>query len=551
MEAADDEQLWQEAISAGRRRGGARRALRRLLLAALLISVGAAAALFITQTSIEDAVDSVNTFWDDVRGAFLGEGGGQFPGQSDNNQGGESPGGGSGLPVSATEPPTPTSTPTSVPTPTAVPASPWENFRITNATVGKEVLDRLSDDERACLGSANGEDFLNDYQDYPLGARVGANPRVRNVSDLPQLAGCLSEESAAHFNRAIEIFHDPSLAPSPTPTVAPTLTPSPAATSASAGIATPRPTTTIAVEAATPVARIDRLRQLALDLINEDRADHGMPPVALGTNVAAQLHAQDMLTNDYQGHWWADGHKPYMVYTQTGGTSYAAENAASFGWKNDEWRQAGCNSALVRCSVPTPEKAVRDLQWLMMYDDAHADWGHRDNILGETHRAVNVGIAWNNRRVTFVQHFEGGAVTADAPPSLDQNSVLSLSVTKNEGGVRIGGLVSVYFDPTPRPVSRELNDSLDSYCVGGGATTRCGDSVVRILDPPQPGRFYTDLDDNEVVATTWTETTTSFSFSADVGSLMEKPGVYTVILWRDDGGATFSGSLVQLSVFVE
>ena len=50
-----------------------------------------------------------------------------------------------------------------------------------------------------------------------------------------------------------------------------------------------------------------------------------------------------------------------------------------------------------------------------MYDDAHADWGHRDNILRESHRAVNIGIASNGRRTTFIQHFEGGAIEADGP----------------------------------------------------------------------------------------------------------------------------------------
>ena len=187
----------------------------------------------------------------------------------------------------------------------------------------------------------------------------------------------------------------------------------------------------------------------------------------------------------------------------------------------------------------------------MMYDDAHADWGHRDNILGETHRYVNIGVAWNNRRVTFVQHFEGGAVTADAPPSLVDGKVLNFSVTKNESGIRIGSVVSVYYDPPPMPVSRDLNDSLDSYCVGGGATTTCGSPVMRILDPPQPGYYYGNLDSNEVVATSWTETTTSFSFSADVGRLMERPGVYTVSLWRDEGGSHYTDVLVQLSVVVD
>ena len=242
-----------------------------------------------------------------------------------------------------------------------------------------------------------------------------------------------------------------------------------------------------------------------------------------------------------------------MVYTQTGGTSYAAENVATSGWLNHRWEQAGCNSSLVRCTVSTPEEAIRDHQWAMMYDDAHADWGHRDNILRETHQAVNIGIAWNNRRVVFVQHFEGGTVTADAPPSLENGRVLSLSVTKNEAGIRIGGLVTVYYDPTPMPVSRELNDSLDSYCIGGGATTNCPDSVIRILDPPGPGRFLFKLwIAMKSLQIRGVESDQFVQFFRGRWTSHGRTWCVHGNLWRDDGGSYYSESLVELSmVFVE
>ena len=164
----------------------------------------------------------------------------------------------------------------------------------------------------------------------------------------------------------------------------------------------------------------------------------------------------------------ADGRKPYMVYSQTGGTSYAGENAATSGWTDREWNAQSCGSRLVRCIVPDLAESITDHQQSMMYDDAHADWGHRDNILGESHRAVNIGVASNGRRVTFVQHFEGGAVEADGPPVLNANGVLSLSLTKREAGIAIGGLASIYYDPPPTPKTPSQIDALDSYCLGGG-----------------------------------------------------------------------------------
>ena len=271
----------------------------------------------------------------------------------------------------------------------------------------------------------------------------------------------------------------------------------------------------------------------------------------MGSNPAAQLHALDMLEYGYLGHWWVDGRKPYMVYTQTGGTSYASENAAFSGWTDDKWAADNCDSFQVRCEVSSTEEAITRHQYGMMYDDAHADWGHRDNILRESHRAVNIGVAANNRRVTFVQHFEGGAVVVIAPPVLSSDNRLSLEIVKRETGIQVGGLVSIYYDPPVTPKTTQAIAALHSYCLGGGFTTQCGDVVVRILEPPEPGYYYSSLDSNDVVASSWRETSTGFSFAADMGALLQRPGVYTVVVWRDTGGTWLEEALIELSVFVD
>jgi len=295
---------------------------------------------------------------------------------------------------------------------------------------------------------------------------------------------------------------------------------------------------------------LGELRYHALRLINNDRVIHGLPPVMLGANPAAQLHAEDMLVNDYFGHWWADGRKPYMVYTQTGGTSYAAENVATAGWTDDQWVANGCGWH-VNCTVPEPKEKITDLQWQMMYDDAHATWGHRDNILGKTHRAVNIGIGFNGRRTTFVQHFEGGAAQADGPPVLDQNGELCLSLGKRETGIAVGG-ISIAYDPPPKPKTPTQIGALNSYCTGGGFTTHCPESfAARILEPPPPGHHYPSLDANAVVASRWIDAPGSFMVTARMGSLLQQPGVYTVIVWRDDEREEMSEQLVALSLFVE
>ncbi len=315
---------------------------------------------------------------------------------------------------------------------------------------------------------------------------------------------------------------------------------------------TPSPTPMPIVEQGSNANRLSQdeiteLREYALGLINADRTKHGVAPVVLGNNPAAQMHAEDMLEHDYQGHWWLDGRKPYMVYSATGGTSYVAENAASWGWTEAEWRSDNCGSFLVRCNVPSPELAVKEHQWGMMYDDAHADWGHRDNILDEGHRQVNIGVAFNNRRVTFIQHFEGGDVEADFRPTLSSDGILSLTLSKKRDGVSIAEIVSIYYDPQPISMTPSQIDALDSYCVGGGATTRCGDSILDVLEPPPPGWYY-NLDANEVVADLWEEGDDSFQEIASLGSLVAKPGVYTVVVWKDSGTDWLSETLLELSV---
>ena len=86
-----------------------------------------------------------------------------------------------------------------------------------------------------------------------------------------------------------------------------------------------------------------------------------------------------------------------------------------------------CNSFRCDAKCPNLARLLASLQWSMMYDDAHAAWGHRDNILRESHRAVNIGIAFNGRLFTLVQHFEGGAVEASTPPSLSRDGTLSFA----------------------------------------------------------------------------------------------------------------------------
>ena len=69
-------------------------------------------------------------------------------------------------------------------------------------------------------------------------------------------------------------------------------------------------------------------RSYMLELINQDRKEHGLAVVSFGNNVAAQIHAEELFENGFTGHWGLDGLKPYMRYTLAGGTGVESENVS-------------------------------------------------------------------------------------------------------------------------------------------------------------------------------------------------------------------------------
>ena len=200
---------------------------------ALVIVFGGIVAALVTETTFDDINDSVTQWWgefgiDDVGGAS----------QPPNSEGPTSP----APPVTPSPTATPTETPTPAPTATAVAISPWAGFAISRETLGKDITDRLSEEEIACIRSTNSEAFYEYLEALPLGVRILTNPPVHDVSDLPQLSDCLTAESTMHLNLAIAQFHDPT-APTPIPTSAPIQTPTPEP--APAATPTPLPTPTV------------------------------------------------------------------------------------------------------------------------------------------------------------------------------------------------------------------------------------------------------------------------------------------------------------------
>ena len=291
--------------------------------------------------------------------------------------------------------------------------------------------------------------------------------------------------------------------PSPTPKITPSPTPTP----------TPGPT---------PSLR--ELVQYALELINKDRRDHGLPPVVLGNNSAAQKHAEDMLRNNYYSHWGMDGMKPYMRYTLAGGFNYEAENISSSGKASYGYRV-------------NPKRMLEEAQKGLMDSP-----DHRRNILNKWHKKVNIGIAYNNRSFYLVQQFEGDYIEFSRLPTISGDT-FSMA-----GKVALGTISSVafYYDPLPKPLTREqLAAPPYDYAYS------LGERVGSIIPPPPPGYFYADLPSDRVLASRWSLSPDGFFvIEAKIGPLLSRgKGVYTVVTWVKIGDEYLN--ITNYSIFVE
>lgn len=156
------------------------------------------------------------------------------------------------------------------------------------------------------------------------------------------------------------------------------------------------------------VAR-EELVEHALDLINKDRADFGLPPVELSMNQAAQAHAEDVFKTKRISHWMTNGEKPYMTYTRYGGEGSVQQNVAIAGFSMEQYDECR-TSILIDCEKIEPLSTIEELEYEMMYKDAECcNDGHRDNILDPRHTHVSIGIVYDKYYLAFVENFENNA----------------------------------------------------------------------------------------------------------------------------------------------
>ena len=371
---------------------------------------------------------------------------------------------------------------------------------------------------------------------------------------------------------------DPSA--TPTPAVRPMAVPTRTALLASSA----EPTSVVMVSTETravtargadhPHLRHLRYKEHMLELINEERTRAGLGTVVLGTNNAAQLHAEAAIDHCFGSHWGIDGLKPYMRYRLAGGYQSNAENGS------------GSDYCIREADFYRPIGSIEN-----EVEETMAGWtespGHRRNILTPHHKKVNVGLAWDRFNFAAYQQFEGDYIDLVSDPRV-VGDVLSVSGRlRNGAGIEqpddLG--IQIFYDQPPRTLTR--GQVSRTYCYDSGrlvAALReplpprwfypedkiirehspCPDPYLVPADAPAPTspdearEFWQAAYDASqlkplttivvpwITADEWRVTKQSFDVTADVGDVLDHygPGVYTIVVW-----AKFDGVAAVISAY--
>ncbi|MCY4416576.1 MAG: CAP domain-containing protein [Chloroflexi bacterium] len=415
----------------------------------------------------------------------------------------------------------------------------------------------------SCAGQYSGED-----EDFRARAAESA------IEDGRQTVAGIRELVEEHCGGAL---------PDSTPAVAsasnrptPLATPSP--TVIRRATETPAPTVAPLSERATsPHLKHIEAKRFMLDLINSERRKAGVDAVALGDNIAAQLHADSSLENCTSSHWGTDGLKPYMRYSLAGGYQSNGENGSGLDYCIKESDNYRANSGI--------QAEIREAMTSWMGSP-----GHRRNVVDPQHKLVNIGLAWDRYNTAMYQHFEGDYVTYDHLPTIEKGMLSFSGSTRN--GIRFNKArdlgVQIHYDPPPKALTR--GQLSRTYCYDNGrrvaglrepltggytwttnefTTTHdpCpdpNDVAPGTLAPRSPNeahqawrQAYNASQSTQpqtisvpwVTASRWTAHGSEFAVTADIGEILGRHGngVYSLLIWGANGGGQLMIS--QYSIF--
>ncbi|ABL87589.1 hypothetical protein Pisl_0411 [Pyrobaculum islandicum DSM 4184] len=152
------------------------------------------------------------------------------------------------------------------------------------------------------------------------------------------------------------------------------------------------------------------LRRLALEYLNQIREREGVPPVRWIPLKTPQYRAEYMLKTGIYSHYDAEGRHPIYYYTKLDGGKYAAE-------ENGAMARCLLNGKPVRCGNFNMTDFIVGSIRSMVYNDSHANWGHRRSLLDPCNNYVSVGIVYNGSEAHMTIYMVSKWVRWIKPPA--------------------------------------------------------------------------------------------------------------------------------------
>jgi hypothetical protein len=313
-----------------------------------------------------------------------------------------------------------------------------------------------------------------------------------------------------------------SVTPSPAPITNSQAKSSSSTQSDSPSTVQPTPAPTVQPTSA-PIGQYhDELTAYLLKAINDERIAQGVTPVVLGAAPSAQIHADEMLSQNYFSFWNLDGY-PFEVRYSFNGSGCLRNEVMAFN------ELLGMQDFIVEA-----HEAIDTQVYNMMHEEGVKYQGFAEAVLDPLSVSLSLGLAYNRSAIYFVMDFE----SHDVVWSLLNASVVSqvkLEGNFTKSGFTVDFLEIFYYKPVSLTVE-QLNDKL--------YTDGLYDSVIYaaiVLPPVNPG-YYWDwsvFDTDGIEAYTWSQNEFSFRIAFNMSSIVNKygAGVYMVYLCCEDNPA--------------
>ena len=175
---------------------------------------------------------------------------------------------------------------------------------------------------------------------------------------------------------------------------------------------------------------------------------------------------------------------------------------------------------------------------------------------------MNIGVAWNNHRYIFVQHFEGDYVEYETLPTIENSILLFAGKTRNDAVYNKRTAIQVFYDQPPTIPTK--NQLANTYCYDNGrfiagirspigsnqryttdtfypSVTHCWepsdfdkDAAPRLIPLPNTVSTYAA---SWITALEETVKESHFTVRADLESILQEygEGIYSIMVWGKIG----------------